>query len=635
MRFRSASFVALATAFFVSLTTVAHAAPTPPRTYTAPIELYAPYSPQTTCSATAKPGVVAFRDQLLRTYSWTRSLGIVRGCDVGGRSEHKEGRALDWGVNASSTRDVAAVNDLFKWLFATDRYGNPHAMVRRLGIQYIIWNRKIWSSYNVSAGWRAYTGASPHTDHVHFSFSWPGANKQTSYWTGKVANVGGSAPSSGGGGSDGGSWSMPDDDADGEPLPPAVLPQSTQVWDEHLYLDARKSTGRTTVYSLQRGQPYLVEVVGRYQYRTGSYADAECSMTATAPAWIRNRSLVAGREADHLDVYLNGIDGRFTGDSGQCDAVNHTYRWTYVPERTGRANFRIWDTNFADNGGGLSVRVVKLATDDSDHTWTVNGNAATGATGKVRFREDVDYVVEVAGTWNYSLGRSADAECLPVGTTWLRRTATGADFVGALLNGQDLSGQALVDNGNRCDPQTHTYRYWWSPRNDTTLTAKLFDTGYRDNSGAVKVRVVRADLASRLPAAPPPPPETLSVDSRDDNGVPTARRYESGVRYEVVVSGLYDAGAGVSADAECTATATDTVWRDRRTSSLSTRLLWDLRINDTSVDWVPASGTGLCSATHAYKTIFTPGWDGTIRFGVRDATYSDNTGSLSVTITKV
>ena len=61
-------------------------------------------------------------------------------------------------------------------------------IARRLGIQYIIWNRRIWST-TTPGYWRAYTGASPHTDHVHFSFGWSGAAKRTSYWTGRIAAV--------------------------------------------------------------------------------------------------------------------------------------------------------------------------------------------------------------------------------------------------------------------------------------------------------------------------------------------------------------------------------------------------------------------------------------------------------------
>ena len=575
---------------------------------------------------------------MLRTYSWTRSLGIVRACDVGGRSEHKEGRAWDWGVNASSSRDVAAVRDLFAWLFATDRYGNKHAMLRRLGIQYIIWNRQIWSSYNVSAGWRAYTGASPHTDHVHLSFSWPGANKITSYWDGTVANTGGSAPTTGGGGTETGTVPMPNDDAVGEPLPPSSLLQSaTAVTDERLWFDATRSTGVTTATSLQRGTPYLVEVSGMYSYRTGAYADAECSRASGSTEWLRSRSLsTSEQDADHLDVYLNGIDGRFEGDNREnCDSVNHTYRWTYVPERTGRANFRVWDTNFRDNRGGLKIRVAKLATDDSDRTWWSYGNSPVGGTGLVKYREGVDYVVELRGTFTYNATTPGDAECVPNGPRWSRRWSSGNDVVGALLNGEDLSGEPLVDNGIRCDETTHTYRYLWRPRRDTTLTVKMFDVKYGDSGGRVHVRVVRSDLASRLPAPPPLPPEVVSVDSRDDNGVPTTRRYEGGATYEIVVKGVYDAGQGVSADAECTVTATDAVWRDGRSSSLSNRLLWDVTVNGRSQDWVPVAGTGKCSPEHEYKVLYRPDNDGSIRFGVRDVTFADNSGSVSVTVTKV
>src|SRR3712207_7683307 len=37
-----------------------------------------------------------------------------------------------------------------------------------------------------------------------------------------------------------------------------------------------------------------------------------------------------------------------------------------------RANFRVWDSSFADNAGGLTIRVVKLHTDESDRTFKVD-----------------------------------------------------------------------------------------------------------------------------------------------------------------------------------------------------------------------------------------------------------------------
>ena len=627
---------AVAVVLVVGLPSAAYAAPTAPATYTAAIESYAAYSPQTTCSPTAKPGVVAWRDQLLRTYSWTRSMGIVRACDAGGRSEHKEGRAFDWGVSAYSTRDVTAVNDLFRWLFATDRYGNRHAMARRLGIQYVIWNRRIWGSYAASDGWRAYTGASPHTDHVHFSFSWRGANKLTSYWTGKVGAT--TAPASGGGGTDG-ATPMPDDDAVAEPLPSARLLQGAALaTTETVFLDARKPAGVTSRYALQAGQPYLVHVNGTYTYRRGARADAECSASASAPgSWLPQRSVHrAAPDADHLDVYLNGIDGRFTGDTGErCDPARHTYRWTYVPARTGRAVFRIWDTSFADNAGGLTVRLYKLATDDADRSFGVAATAAIGATPKVRYRGGTPYVVQVAGTWRPDGATTGDAECVLTGGAWARRLASGAAYRGVVLNARDEWGRELVDTGGDCDTQTHTYRFGWTPRDDTTLTVKVADTAYADNAGTLRVRVVRADLAGRLPGPPPPPPETLTVDAADADGVRTARSYEGGRAYELVARGGYDAGDGVSADAECTATTGDPVWRPRRESSLARRPLWDLTVWGRTLDWRPLSGGGDCSAAHEYRVVVTPRHDGPLELGVRDVTYGDNTGTLTVTVRRL
>ncbi|MEV7192288.1 hypothetical protein AB0N81_10840 [Streptomyces sp. NPDC093510] len=107
-------------------------------------------------------------------------MGILRPPDVGGRSEHKEGRAWDWRVcSACQGRDAA---ELLDWLLASDGLGRPCAAARRFGLMYIIWDSRIWGSYAALDGWRAYEGPNPHADHVHFSFSWKGATGTTSWW---------------------------------------------------------------------------------------------------------------------------------------------------------------------------------------------------------------------------------------------------------------------------------------------------------------------------------------------------------------------------------------------------------------------------------------------------------------------
>jgi peptidoglycan hydrolase-like protein with peptidoglycan-binding domain len=149
------------------------------------IERLARYRPQTTCDPTAKPGVLAFRRLILRNFPTTASSGITRDCDVGGTSEHKEGRAWDWRVFASDAADRQKVRAVFAWLFARDPDDHRYARLRRLGIMYMIWNERIWSSHRAADGWRPYScsgDTSCHRDHVHFSFSWKGARKNTTWW---------------------------------------------------------------------------------------------------------------------------------------------------------------------------------------------------------------------------------------------------------------------------------------------------------------------------------------------------------------------------------------------------------------------------------------------------------------------
>jgi hypothetical protein len=200
--------------------------------FPAQIDSYAKYVGQSTCDPTEKPGVVAFRDFVLSVYPCTGDSGITRGCSVGGKSEHKEGRAWDWQIQYPHP----AADAFLGWLIKPDSHGNTHAMARRMGIMYMIWNSKVWKAYQADKGWQPYSGASPHTDHVHFSFSWDGANKKTSFWTSQLPTQppqadggieppesdGGSGsttnpppPSNGGNGSD-----VDDGDIGGDPLVP-------------------------------------------------------------------------------------------------------------------------------------------------------------------------------------------------------------------------------------------------------------------------------------------------------------------------------------------------------------------------------------------------------------------------------
>ncbi len=187
MRKRLAAAVATLTASCLLWAVPAPAAvaknPPPPKQFTATsIDAHLGYMPQSTCSPSAKPGTTALLKALIATWDGSSS-GISRGCSVGGVSEHKEGRALDWRRDVKYASHRKKVDQALKWLTA-----NNGEVAYRLGVMYIIWNQHIWSIYYPELGWRkmanrgSYTAN--HKNHVHISLSWDGAMAQTSWWTG-------------------------------------------------------------------------------------------------------------------------------------------------------------------------------------------------------------------------------------------------------------------------------------------------------------------------------------------------------------------------------------------------------------------------------------------------------------------
>jgi hypothetical protein len=185
--------VAVTTLFLASSTPAEAKVPATPN-FGPIIEDYAGYEGQSKCKPKPKPGVVAFRDLVLATWPKTGAGNISRDCDLGGKSEHKEGRAWDWEVNAAIESQKKKAKKLLGWLLEKDQYENKHAIARRVGIMYIIWNRRMWKSWG--PGWDVYcvkvgskckdpdSGAvlHDHRDHMHISFSWPGARAETTFW---------------------------------------------------------------------------------------------------------------------------------------------------------------------------------------------------------------------------------------------------------------------------------------------------------------------------------------------------------------------------------------------------------------------------------------------------------------------
>ncbi len=190
----------LATAGTVGAAAPASAAasvPATPATLPSGIEDLARYVPADSCDALAKPGTIAFAEQLKSATGVGYTIPRNCGSDALSTSEHYDGRAVDWFTTIRDSTSKAKATAVINWLLATDAAGHQYANARRLGVMYIIWNNKIWGSYRASEGWREYSGCSAltstaydttcHRNHVHFSLSWEGAHERTSWWTGAVA----------------------------------------------------------------------------------------------------------------------------------------------------------------------------------------------------------------------------------------------------------------------------------------------------------------------------------------------------------------------------------------------------------------------------------------------------------------
>ena len=161
-----------------------------------PLEDHAGYQPQTGCSPKAKPGT----KMLARWIVNHRGGGygpISRPCSSGGTSEHKEGRAFDWTLDATRAADRRRAAAFLERIFRARADGEEDVLARRMGIMYVIWNDRIYSAYNgfekrdyLSSGCPSRRRCSTtlrHRDHMHISLIRKGARTQTSWYVARKA----------------------------------------------------------------------------------------------------------------------------------------------------------------------------------------------------------------------------------------------------------------------------------------------------------------------------------------------------------------------------------------------------------------------------------------------------------------
>ncbi|MET3961987.1 hypothetical protein ABIE44_001921 [Marmoricola sp. OAE513] len=330
------------------------------------------YDAQTTCRKTPRPGTVALAAWLQKTYPATGSLGMIRACGTGGTSEHKDGRAFDWAADVKKPKAKKAAYDFIRKALATDAAGNQHALARRMGIMYFIYNDTIWSSYRgftprpyLNSGCKTKKKCDRnlrHKNHVHISLGFAGAAAQTSWYRAR------------------GVKSVPVHFAGTSELDP----DSTAVTG--LTAPATGATVASTYY-LRKGVTYRFVATGTVKYGAGLVGDANC--TAGTPDWtatdrlpvssVSARWLSTGKQLGWHPGGGNSSSGSDHDDSPyalplptshglvvagglmwgtECRA-DHTYEAWYTPPTRQKLTVKYVDLPAGDNTGNLSLYVAR------------------------------------------------------------------------------------------------------------------------------------------------------------------------------------------------------------------------------------------------------------------------------------
>ena len=157
----------------------------------APIEDYASWQAGDRCRPKDKPGTAFLADWIVKKYGGGRG-GIARAC-TSSISEHEEGRAFDWTLDASRKADRRRAAAFLTAVLADGRGGQHHARARRMGLMYVIWNDRMYAAWDrfepkayLSSGCtrlRTCSTTLRHRDHLHLSLTRDGGWGRTSFFT--------------------------------------------------------------------------------------------------------------------------------------------------------------------------------------------------------------------------------------------------------------------------------------------------------------------------------------------------------------------------------------------------------------------------------------------------------------------
>ncbi len=145
----------------------------------------------TGCANKEQPGALALDGWLAARMPVGEQWGIEKCRRVrGGQSWslHAEGRAIDWKLDVDVPSERLAGDRLVSLLLRRDRRGRPNALARRMGLQEVIWNCRIWTPLSTlqrpygPCAKRKVDRTMAHRDHVHIGLNWRGALMKTTFW---------------------------------------------------------------------------------------------------------------------------------------------------------------------------------------------------------------------------------------------------------------------------------------------------------------------------------------------------------------------------------------------------------------------------------------------------------------------
>lgn len=454
----------------------------------AAVDDYARYDGQSTCASEVLPGTAFLLDHLVRTHPGTRAVSTLRDCSGGSTSEHKDGRALDWGVDADVPAEKRVADAWLEKVLATDAAGNTHALARRMGIMYVIWDDHIYSAYNGFER-RPYepcdrladcSKTARHRDHVHVSLSRAGAAAQTTFYR-----------------------------ARGVPSVPVLLPGTRQldpVGTAEVTFDVPAAGERvTTGFKLTAGETYRIVADGLVRTGAGSrVADPACRWTRSG--WAPAGTLLVGG----------------TAPWGATCSDGHTYEALYTPDTTDFLDVRVTGAQVRAAEGSLTFSVLRediaartVATRRVPGSAEPRAARRPGQRARALVKEEV--VVRAAGRRGALTSRSLrtkeryrvvvtgaarsgdtafDGQCVRYAGAWrpqhtLDLTDPAADHLSLYIQGVKVPLR-VPGSARACDGATHRYVGVFRPVVNGRARVKLWDPySFADNTGALSVVLKR------------------------------------------------------------------------------------------------------------------------------------------------